>query len=225
MQEKIHFLECGDMPMRKRLEKLHMDNLHLEHIQLKNAHREWKRMEKIDLSDPNAVPFHMHIGMRTVKTILAVYLCGVVGWLIGEPPIFSMFAAILCVQNKTNDTIKSAYNRMIGTIVGGSYAVMIVYASWLVKIPSDGLIYYSIISFMLLPVIFTTLFIRKPTTTALSCIVFVAVTLSEFNEMNPMVTAVWRTIDTLIGIMIILLLELIFPYRPNHTTESAVIDK
>lgn len=207
--------------MKKRLEKIHLDNLHLEHIQLKNAHKEWKRMEKIDFKDPNAVPFHLHIGMRTIKTVLAVFLCGVVGWVIGQPPLFSMFAAIICVQNKTDDTIKSAYNRVLGTIVGGIYAVFMVYSSWLLHIPDDSLMYYSILSFMLLPVIFTTLYIRKPTTTSLACIVFIAITLSEFNDMNPLISAVWRVVDTLIGIVIIVFLELVFPYHPKLKQDTA----
>lgn len=206
--------------MKKRLDQIHHDNLILEHIQLKNAHREWKYIEKIDLKDKNAVPFHLHIGMRTIKTVLAVYLSGVIGWVVGQPPLFSMFAAILCMQNKTDDTIKSAYNRFLGTLVGGFYAVSVVYISWTLKIPPNSLIYYTIISFMIMPVIFTTLYLRKPTTSALSCIVFVAITLSEFDFMNPLLTAIWRMIDTIIGIAIVVFLELIFPYHPQSAQIS-----
>lgn len=203
--------------MKKLLHKIHLENLHLENAQLKNAHREWKIVEKIDFQDPNSVPFHMHIGMRTVKTVLAVSLCGIIGWFLGQPPLFSMFAAILCAQNKTDDTIKSAYNRVLGTIVGGIYAVIIVQFSWVFSISHSSLLYYMLISCMLLPVICTTLYIRKPTTTSLACIVFIAITLTEFDgmAMNPLGYAIWRTVDTLIGIIIILLLELIFPYRPK----------
>lgn len=206
--------------MKKHLTQMHFDNLHLELTQLRNAQAEWKRIEKIDLSDKNAVPFHMHIGMRTAKTILAVFLCGLIGWVIGQPPLFSMFAAIICVQNKTDDTVKSAYNRMLGTIVGGSFAVATVYISWIFEIPSNSLFYYTSISFLLLPVIFTTLYIRKPTTTALSCIVFVAITLSEFDTLNPLLSALWRTFDTMIGIAVILFLELIFPYHPKISPKT-----
>lgn len=213
--------------MRKRLERIHLENLRLEHIQLKNAQKEWKYIEKIDLSDPEAVPFHLHIGMRTVKTVLAVFISGVIGWVIGQPPIFSMFAAILCIQNKTDDTIKSAYNRVIGTIVGGTYAVSLVYFTWLLGIPQKSLVNYTLISFMILPVIFTTLYIRKPTTSSLSCIVFVAITLTEYHTINPLFSAVWRTIDTLIGIGIVVCLELVFPYHPGIqvTSEQVVNSK
>lgn len=195
--------------------KIHLDNLNLERQQLKNAHNEWKNVKDLDLSDHVSVPFHLHIGMRTVKTMLGVFLSGVVGWFTHQPPLFSMFACILCMQNKTNDTLKSAYNRALGTLVGGFYAMILVYSSWILSIPVDSFLYYTLISLFIFPVISTTLFIRKPTTSALSCIVFVAITLSEFTDLNPLLTALWRMVDTLIGIGIVMLLEFIFPYFPN----------
>lgn len=207
--------------MKNKINKIHLENLQLEHNQLRNAQREWKYIEKIDFSDKNAVPFHLHIGMRTFKTVLAVFICGLIGSIIGQPPLFSMFAAILCTQNKTDDTIKAAFNRFIGTLVGGFYSVITVYTCWLLGISDTSFLYYSILSAILLAVITTTLYIRKPTTTGLSCIVFIAISLSDFNGLNPLTYAIWRTIDTLIGIGIIVILELIFPYHPNKVENTA----
>lgn len=200
--------------MRKQLKKIHLENLRLEHIQVKNATEAWKYIEQVDVTDKNSVPFHMHIGMRTIKTVVAVFICGLFGGLVKQPPLFSMFAAVLCQQNKTNDTIKSAYNRMLGTIVGGFYSVTFVYTWWLLGLSTESALFYCSVSLMLLPVICTTLYIRKPTTTGLSCIVFIAISLSEFHDMNPLFSALWRTFDTLVGIAIIVLIEICFPYRP-----------
>lgn len=206
--------------MKNFLEKLHLENLELERLHFKNAHNEWKSVEKIDLSDHYTVPFQLHIGMRTMKTMLGVFLSGLIGWFTGEPPLFSMFACILCMQNKTNDTFKSAFNRMLGTLVGGFFAMVLVFACWTLKIPQNSLLYYSLISLTIFPVISTTLFMRKPTTSALSCIVLVAITLSEFTAHNPLFTVLWRILDTLIGIAIVLFLEIIFPYSPNREEKT-----
>lgn len=206
--------------MKHSWKKIHLENLNLERQQLKNAHNEWKNVKELDLSDHVSVPFHLHIGMRTVKTMLGVFLSGLVGWFTHQPPLFSMFACILCMQNKTNDTLKSAFNRALGTLVGGIYAMILVYFCWTVGIPLDSLLYYTLISLTIFPVISTTLFLRKPTTSALSCIVLVAITLSEFSNLNPLLTALWRMVDTLIGIGIVVLLEFIFPYFPNKVEEK-----
>ncbi len=48
----------------------------------------------------------------------------------------------------------------------------------------------------------------------------VAITLSEFTDLNPLLTALWRMVDTLIGIGIVVLLEFIFPYFPNKEEEK-----
>lgn len=206
--------------MKNFLRKLHLDNLQLERQQFKNGLNEWKKIDTVKLTDDNAVPFHLHIGMRTIKTVVAVFICGIIGWAVGQQPLFSMFAAILCVQNKTDDTIKSAFNRIIGTLVGGFYSVTLVYLCWVLGISEDSFLYYTLISFTLIPVIITTLYIRKPTTTSLSCIVLVAITLSEFHDLNPLFTAIWRMIDTLIGIMVILCIEVSFPYKPKEVSTS-----
>lgn len=211
--------------MKKRLKQMHLDNLKLEHIQLKNAQKEWKSVEKLMLADAESVPFHLHIGMRTIKTVVAVMICGVFGWAIGQPPLFSMFAAVVCVQNKTNDSILSGFNRMIGTIIGGLYSVLTVYASWIVHISQESLLFYMIVSGMLIPVIITTLYFRKPTTTSLACIVFIAISLSDFYGMNPLFAALWRTFDTCVGIFVVLCIEICFPYRPKEPALQAMEKK
>ena len=49
-------------------------------------------------------PHHFHIGMRIIKTVLAVFACSIIGWLRGEMTFFSMIAAVLCMQNYAEKT-------------------------------------------------------------------------------------------------------------------------
>lgn len=186
-------------------------------VDINTQKNNWKIFDKIDFKDPHATPFSMYIGMRTIKTVMAVLLSGIICWSINQTPLFSMFACILCSQNNTDSTIKSAYNRVMGTIIGGIYAVIIVQITWWCNISQNSLLYYIIISLTILPVICTTLYIKKPTITALSCLVLVAVTLTEFSviDMNPLSFTIWRIINTLIGVVVLVVLELIFPYHPD----------
>lgn len=191
---------------------------------LKQMSTELKRMEHLDFKDSDAVPFHLHIGMRTTKTVLAVLICGVIGWIAQEPPLFAMFSAVLCMQSSTDDTIKNGYNRILATIVGGLFSVSVLAFCGMVSIEEETMLYYAIIAFMMIPIIATTLFLQKPTTTALSCIVFIAVCLSPIDDMTPLVQAVQRTLDTLAGIVVTMFIELIFPYHPN-LQEDEVMDQ
>lgn len=165
--------------------------------------------------EANKLNFKLHFGMRTTKTVLGVFLSGVVASLINQSPLFSMFACILCMQNETNNSFKSAFSRMIASFIGGSYSLILIFFCLTFNIPLHGFVYYTLISVSIFLVINTALFLKRPMACATSCIVFVAITLSEFTTLNPMLIAVWRIINTLIGLGIVVMLEMIFPYHPN----------
>ena len=60
-----------------------------------------------------APPEHRyHIGMRIVKTVTAVFLCGLLAWARSASAFYSMIAAVVCVQNSAGKTIESSVNRM-----------------------------------------------------------------------------------------------------------------
>lgn len=62
------------------------------------------------------------VGMRMVKTALAVAICFFLYVLRGEEgvPIFSTIAAIICMQPYAENSIQVSINRIIGTLLGGS---------------------------------------------------------------------------------------------------------
>ena len=66
-----------------------------------------------------APPEHRyHIGMRIVKTVTAVFLCGLLAWARSASAFYSMIAAVVCVQNSAGKTIEASVNRMVGTLIG-----------------------------------------------------------------------------------------------------------
>lgn len=181
---------------------------------LQEEWRNFEEMEQKEKSLRDSTPFHLHVGMRTAKTVFAVFLCGVFGWLMKQPPLFSMFAAVLCNQNQSSATIKASINRLYGTLIGGCFSVVFVSGSWALHMDSQGLVYYSLLSFTILPLILTTLYLRKPATTSSACIAFLAISLSEIYYAHPLLSAGWRLVNTLLGITIVIVIELCFPYRP-----------
>ena len=56
-------------------------------------------------------PLHFHIGMRIIKTVLAVFICSIIGWLRGEMTFFSMIAAVLCMQ-KSAEKVNTLQSRL-----------------------------------------------------------------------------------------------------------------
>ena len=62
---------------------------------------------------------HFHIGLRTVKTCLAVFICFLIDYLReAGVPFYAAIAAILCVQKDMDKSFKVAKNREIATVIG-----------------------------------------------------------------------------------------------------------
>lgn len=82
-------------------------------------------------------PHHFHIGMRIIKTVIAVFVCAIIGWLRGEMTFFSMIAAVLCMQKSAEKTLSTSFNRVMGTAVGGAYGVIVLFLETQVQPPAS----------------------------------------------------------------------------------------
>jgi len=60
-------------------------------------------------------------GMRVIKTVIAVYICFLLGFIRKSLPFYSVIAAILCMQTDSKSSWQFGKSRMIGTIIGGIY--------------------------------------------------------------------------------------------------------
>ena len=69
------------------------------------------------------------IGLRMIKTALAVAVCFMIYFLRGEEgvPVFSTIAAIICMQPQVENSREAAFNRIVGTLVGAVFAILIIY--------------------------------------------------------------------------------------------------
>lgn len=160
--------------------------------------------------------FRWHVGMRIIKTVIAVFLCGLISHLQKQTSFYSMIAmisAIICLQNSTGQTIASALNRTIGTLIGGLAGVMTVYLMDATGVLELALIRYLILSLALIPLIQVALLIKRPASAALACVVFLCVTVAYTPEDAPALWAFQRMIATLLGAAIAYGVDFILPHR------------
>lgn len=168
--------------------------------------------ERKELFGPNEDGFHIHVGLRMVKTSVAVFICAIIGYFRGQPSIFTIIAAILCMQNSSDKTFTTSLNRSIGTVIGGLFGLGVLYLCRLLGVVNILPLYYLVISLMIIPIILSTLLIRRPAISAFSCVVFFGVTVSHFSDEAPSLYALNRVVDTLVGIVVTLLIDRILPY-------------
>lgn len=143
------------------------------------------------------------IGMRMIKSSVAVFLCFAIYLVRGEGmPFYSAIAAVLCMQPYVSNSRTVARNRVIGTFIGG-IAGMLVMLFESRFIPAQfPILKYLLIAFMLIPLIYITVLLKKPSASYITYVVFLSITVSHALDANPFLFGANRIIDTLIGIFV-----------------------
>ena len=158
-----------------------------------------KRLKELHVEFPR-------IGMRIIKSAIAVLLCFLVDYFRNGAGIvfYSQLSALWCMQATRESTIKNAKQRMIGTFIGTFYGFLYIVIKQLILPKPSGYDYVGsvIISGMIVLVIYTSVFIKKKQASYFSCVVFLSIVVNHIGDSNPYLFACNRFLDTVIGITI-----------------------
>ena len=160
-----------------------------------------------------------HIGMRIIKTVIAVFLCGLLAFIRNTSALFSMFAALFCIQKSTGQTIESSVNRMLGTLVGGVVGVLTVYAMDVLNILHIDLLRYFLMALLLIPVIELCLVIKKPDCAGMACMVVMCLVVDPGDK--PAIYSIERLFETLVGVALACGIDILLPHHPPPPQEEA----
>ncbi len=165
------------------------------------------------------------VGMRTVKTVIAVYLCFVIdNFRAGGIPFYAAIAAVLCVQKDIHSSIKAAKNREIATLVGGLFGMCFLIFEKYVYLISTPLLRYLALSLLLIPIIQVSVAFGLQSGTYLMCVVFLCITVTHGSDESPVLFAISRMIDTTIGIAVALAINSI-PSKKDSSEIAETPDK
>lgn len=145
-----------------------------------------------------------HIGMRTVKTAIAVFASLFAAYLRGESatPLYIAFTAILCIQPTMENSKKTGFNRVAGTLIGGAWGSVIMFANMYMPNDIHILIHYFFTSVAIIPVIYTVLVLKKPEIIPITCTVYLCITVSKTPVTAPVIFVLNRLFDTITGIVL-----------------------
>ena len=164
------------------------------------------------------MPFIPKIGMRLIKTAIAVFLCFLVDFFRdGGTPFYSALAAMLCMQPELDASFKIGKERIIATIIGGIMGMaMLAFERYAIPI-EPVLVRYGVISIMVIFLMYLTVLFKKPGCAYLTCVVFMSIVISHVADANIYIFALNRILDTLIGIFIAILINAIhIPHRKEQ---------
>ena len=141
-------------------------------------------------------------GLRIYKTVIAVMRCAFLGYITDIHPFYTIIAAILCMQSSTEESIKKGAIRLVGTAIGGVFALFILLLIDLTPLAAFSALYYLIISLCVLPLIYTNVLLGKQASSYITCVAFFSIVLSHFDTENHYLFALQRMLETAAGIVI-----------------------
>ena len=150
-----------------------------------------------------------HIGMRIIKSAFGVLICFAIYFIRRKQgtPFYSALAVLWCIQNQTKNTVQNALQRTVGTGIGAAYGLIYILIKQRVPQLGDSFLHYCIISIALIPIIYTTVVIKQKKASYFSCVVFLSIVVNHLMDENPYIFVANRSLDTLIGIFVGLVLN------------------
>lgn len=164
-----------------------------------------------------------HLGMRIIKTAVAVYICFVINYLRGfsaqTMSTDAAITAIICMQNTVNASRKSAFFRFVGTLVGAAWGFLFMLLLYSFHNNHHLLLSYLFIALGVMIVIYTTVLIKRPESSSLAAIVFLCMLIPFSTVDSPFLYALGRFDDILIGTAVsVLVNQFRLPRRQDKNT-------
>ena len=155
----------------------------------------------------------LKVGGRTIKTVVAVFLCLMTGIIRkSDTAFYAAIAAMLCIQRTAEDSLREAFNREVATVIGGIGGMLVLLFERNVWCIPYEAIRYLFLSVLLIPIINFSVLIKREKGTFLMCVVFLCITVAHGNDESPLSFGAARILDATIGIVIALIINQ-FPVR------------
>ncbi len=143
------------------------------------------------------------IGLRAIKTALAVAVCALLSLFFSHEDIFAAcVAAVICMERTSQQTINTGINRFLGTMIGGIVGYIALEAV-------GALPYYEWIRVILLPicvlvVVYICNLINRQPSVSIGCVVVIIILsrLGESTGSSTLIYVVQRVCDTLLGVLV-----------------------
>lgn len=165
-------------------------------------------------------------GLRIIKTSLAVFLCLMVYLLLPQNfnAMTATIAAVIAIKGTVKDSLLASFTRLQSTFVGAVFGLIILEIRQLLDLEFTSLLYYLLLSFFVLVVIWISVSFFRSDGAILGVVVLLVIAIGPIYGMTPLEAATTRFLDTLIGIVIALLINIVLPIPQPKEGEKRIPD-
>ena len=145
-----------------------------------------------------------HLGLRIVKTTVAVFLCLLFYYLRGyrgqDMPTEAAITAIICMQPYVRDTGAYAFNRFVGTLIGAFWGLLLLLLlNDFPVLSANMLLLYAMMALGVLLSLYSAVLVRMPDASGLASIVFLCIVIAFPDIEQPLHQAAHRILDVFVG--------------------------
>ncbi|MEG2813151.1 MAG: aromatic acid exporter family protein [Oscillospiraceae bacterium] len=165
------------------------------------------------------------IGLRSIKTAITIFLVLLVAVIFKRQNTFySAIAAAVCMQPSYQKTFKLGINRLIGTIIGGTFGYLLLELSTVIPHYRDRW-FIIIIPISILIVIYFCNIVQVQGAISICCIVFCSVAANSQRVVDSaFIYVLDRVIDTAIGIVLAILVDRFFFPKKSQQAREAIFN-
>lgn len=162
------------------------------------------------------------LGFRALKTVFTVAVCLGLGLLIRYPskPFYACITAIIVMQNTPQETLRTAVERIVGTVIGGLLGLAIV-----PFVEMSGYNLYALYGLLLVGMLLSFVIcnlVRFKKASAMSAIVLLALLLTKDQGAELYIYVLLRSAETLAGAVIAALINIFILVPKKPATEQNV---
>ncbi|WP_373481963.1 aromatic acid exporter family protein [Acetobacterium sp.] len=146
------------------------------------------------------------IGMRNIKTVLAVFICVVVFAIMGPEfnPLVAAIAAVITMGPSIENSIETGWNRILGTVFGGAVGMLGIFIASLIPYQFA---YVFIIPVGIMGLIYLCNTINKSGAIVITVVVFLILMTSYPQDAGTYMLAILRLLETTFGIIVAFLIN------------------
>lgn len=164
---------------------------------------------------------YFKIGLRTLKTAIAVSICMIISHLIArDSPVLSCLAAVYCMRTSTSSTMRFGKHRIFGTLTGGLVSVL---AIMLQNIFTRNIVSDTIIVFLNIIVIIVVCNMRKHPESIITAASTMLIICFNTPATETISYAFLRMLDVLIGAGVAIIVDFVLPARKTTETSTSNI--
>ncbi|VYU57263.1 FUSC family protein [Clostridium tertium] len=140
------------------------------------------------------------IGSRNIKTGIAVLIC----LLFWRNSLFAAIAAVICMQDTVENSLRIGKNRLIGTLLGGVLGLILL----------STVNFFSLMAFLpivtslgVIIIIYCCNVIKKPAACSIASIILIGILVSNGYD-DPLMYSIRRTVETAFGVVVAILINM-----------------